>query len=129
MRTILRTIGRIFAVTLTLVSLSILSACATAHNPRVPEASELVLKGQGISQDEALKLKEGRRLYLKECTACHWRKWPDEHNTDEWEKILKRHRGRLPLDDAKYSDLADYVLRVSQCFQTRKCSLTPKTSH
>jgi len=122
-------ISGIISTVLILAALVLLSACATTHDPRLPEASELVLKGQGISHEEALRLEEGRRLYMKECTECHWRKWPDEHNTDDWKRILKRHRGRVPLDDRKYADLADYIMRVSHCFQTRKCSLTPETSH
>jgi len=122
-------ICRIVMAAFALLAVTALYACATSEELRAPDAGELVLKGKSMSDQDVSRLDKGRSLYMKECNECHWRKWPDERKPDEWKKILKRHRGRIPLDDASFGELADYVLRVSYCFETRKCGTAPEASH
>jgi hypothetical protein len=109
--------------------LVLVAGCATGHNPRVPEARELVMGGNTLSDEEAVRLSDGRRLYMNECAVCHSRIWPDERTPDGWNAVLTRHRGRTPIDDNKFKNLADYLLRVSYCFETRKCQSLPVKSH
>jgi cytochrome c5 len=51
----------------------------------------------------------GRAAFRAKCGACHARPDPRGRDRAGWDAVLTRHRDRLPLDEAGWRELHDYL--------------------
>jgi hypothetical protein len=65
--------------------------------------------GQTVSPEDE-DINRGRRYFLRECGRCHGLIYPQERNSEEWQKILQRKKGKVSLTDEQYEMLKKFML-------------------
>jgi hypothetical protein len=66
------------------------------------------LPGQTVSHEEK-EIRQGRRSFLRECGRCHGLIYPQERNSEEWQKILARKKKKVSLTADQFDLLKKFV--------------------
>lgn len=85
-----------------------------------PPVNETLLASAGAAGQPADRLERGRKIYLKQCIACHTVQPVDGWSIAEWEKILPEMNEESHLSAAQGEDLWAYIRTAHAHLATNK---------
>ena len=94
-----------------LLPVTVAVACGTAGITWKPvpgdEARVTSAAGTPVTLES---LQHGYKLYLTNCSGCHYLHLPNTRTREEWEALLPEMFGKVQLDSAERARVREYIL-------------------
>ena len=75
-------------------------------------ASQLYIPTESINSVSVENLKEGRELYVKNCSSCHQLYMPNQYDAVTWKHNLDEMQARAKITDDQKKLVYDYLVNA-----------------
>ena len=93
----------------------IISSCTSSKSSVEKLSTEVINARKKVPGITSTQLREGNKIYIRDCSGCHALKDPYAYSAIQWEPILKRMFVKAKITDSTQQKLiADYVIAKSK---------------